>query len=337
MIKASSNKNTFIAAVLLEADAHKRRPAAITRDGVIVSLLLDNGTDRVAVPVITARTEKGADEIATRWARWLYEHLARQPVSRSNPDSCQVADCLPDAGVIRDWATVRRGWTVFLLQAFVENGAIVCTSKPRGYIDRAGIGGHLLVNSAACLGESIPMRLVVNSGFTMCGFSLPAANTLHGSPVVGYAVIDPDTPQSVIGDQLERYREHARAALVDAARREVIAASDSLSELAKPFNLSPVCPEPSLIQSAGESVAFPVALLPREETAPASGARRFVRHEYVAPLLGWQDPDMVRRQRDLLAVVVAELVDCADPCRDANELRRARDILAQVRLAGVPV
>lgn len=352
MIKSTVNKPTFWQAI---RDLEKKtggEAVAIVRDGKFISLQLDTKDGEDFETLIKTVTEYGAGATCEKWIRWfgellpllvaereakdrLIESLAISPAATSNP--APVADALPPQAVINQWANIRQGWTVFFIRAFVENGQITDVAEVRGYIDRAGIDGHILVNSMTQGAGSFPLRLVVNSGLTMCGFSTPYANAAGGAPVMGYAVIDPDTPESVIADQLETYGARARASLRDKATAELIDGLAALAALSVPF-LPESMPAPSLIRSSGElELRPPFPLEPGEITHPTSGARAYFRQEYRAALYGWQDPATVRRQRDLLAWVVLELMSCADPSRDAAALRRARDLVDQARRMGAPV
>ena len=352
MIKSTVNKPTFWQAI---RDLEKKaggEAVAIVRDGKFISLQLDTKDGEYFETLIKTVTEYGAGATCEKWVRWfgellpllvaerdakdrLIESLAISPAATRNP--APVSDVLPPQAVINEWANIRQGWTVFFIRAFVENGQITDVAEVRGYIDRAGIDGHILVNSMTQGAGSFPLRLVVNSGLTMCGFSTPYANAAGGAPVMGYAVIDPDTPESVIADQLEIYGARARASLRDKATAELIDGLAALTALSVPF-LPESLPAPSLIRSSGElELRPPFPLEPGEVTHPTSGARAYFRQEYRAALYGWQDPATVRRQRDLLAWVVLELMSCADPSRDAAALRRARDLVDQARRMGAPV
>ena len=351
MIKSTINKPTFWQAI---RDLEKKtggEAVAIVRDGKFISLQLDTKDGEDFETLIKALTEYGAVSTSEKWIRWFGELLPllvaerdakdrlieALTISPANGAALPVSGALPPQAVISEWAHTRQGWTVFFIRAFLENGQITDVAEVRGFIDRAGIDGHILVHSMTQGAGSIPLRLVVNSGFTMCGFSTPYANAAGGAPVMGYAVIDPDTPESVITDQLEIYGARARASLVDKARAELIDGLAALTALSVPF-LPESMAAPSLIRSSGElELRPPFPLEPGEITHPTSGARAYFRQEYRAALHGWQDPATVRRQRDLLAWVVLELMNCADPSRDAATLRRARDLVDQARRMGAPV
>lgn len=346
MLKSTVNKPTFWQAI---RDLEKKaggEAVAIVRDGKFISLQLDTKDGEDFETLIKTVTEYGAGATCEKWVRWFGELLPLLVAEREAKDRlieslaispAPVSDVLPPQAVINEWANIRQGWTVFFIRAFVENGQITDVAEVRGYIDRAGIDGHILVNSMTQGAGSFPLRLVVNSGLTMCGFSTPYANAAGGAPVMGYAVIDPDTPESVIADQLEIYGARARASLRDKATAELIDGLAALTALSVPF-LPESLPAPSLIRSSGElELRPPFPLEPGEVTHPTSGARVYFRQEYRAALYGWQDPATVRRQRDLLAWVVLELMSCADPSRDAAALRRARDLVDQARRMGAPV
>lgn len=350
MIKSTVNKPTFWQAI---RDLEKKtggEAVAIVRDGKFISLQLDTKDGEDFETLIKTVTEYGAGATCEKWVRWFGELLPLLVAEREAKDRLiesleirapseplPVAQPLPPQAVINEWANIRQGWTVFFIRAFVENGQITDVVEVRGYIDRAGIDGHILVNSMTQGAGSFPLRLVVNSGLTMCGFSTPYANAAGGAPVMGYAVIDPDTPESVIADQLEIYGARARASLRDKATAELIDGLAALTALSVPF-LPESLPAPSLIRSSGElELRPPFPLEPGEVTHPTSGARAYFRQEYRAALYGWQDPATVRRQRDLLAWVVLELMSCADPRRDEAALRRARDLVDQARRVGAPV
>ena len=236
---------------------------------------------------------------------------------------------------VKAWADARKGWAVFFLTAWLEDGEIRSGAKPWAHITGAGLDGHIFVEFAAGSG-SIPLHMVINSAAKLGAMSTPdSGGAARGAPAMCYAVFSPDTPDGAINDQLEKFEAELRAAIKTLIRQAVA------YDLAKVRNLAaaitPDVPAPSLIQSAGEHAQFPFGLEPQEVTNPASGARPYLRHVYAVDLPGWQDPDLVRRQRDLLAFVVSELIACADPSRDFNELRRARDLLEQARKAGAPV
>ena len=236
---------------------------------------------------------------------------------------------------VKAWADARKGWAVFFLTARLEDGEIRSGAKPWAHITGAGLDGHIFVEFAAGSG-SIPLHMVINSAAKLGAMSTPdSGGAARGAPAMCYAVFSPDTPDGAINDQLEKFEAELRAAIKTLIRQAVA------DDLAKVRNLAaaitPDVPAPSLIQSAGEHAQFPFGLEPQEVTNPASGARPYLRHVYAVDLPGWQDPDLVRRQRDLLAFVVSELIACADPSRDFNELRRARDLLEQARKAGAPV
>lgn len=325
MIKSTANKTDFSDQTLAQLARFGAVGVTVKSAAFDVAMVIERqDLEPVTLHLVHARTTYGADATAEKWNRWaaecLAEHLDKvQRAARKGESLCTMQRTRAEhaalgAGLgrmtaeqVKAWADARKGWAVFFLTAWLEDGEIRSGAKPWAHITGAGLDGHIFVEFAAGSG-SIPLHMVINSAAKLGAMSTPdSGGAARGAPAMCYAVFSPDTPDGAINDQLEKFEAELRAAIK------------------------------TLIQSAGEHAQFPFGLEPQEVTNPASGARPYLRHVYAVDLPGWQDPDLVRRQRDLLAFVVSELIACADPSRDFNELRRARDLLEQARKAGAPV
>lgn len=353
MIKSTANKTDFSDQALELLERFHAVGVKVQSTSFDVVMVIDRQDgEPVTVALVHARTTYGADATAEKWQRWaaecLAEHLDKaQRAARKGESLCAMQRNRAEraalgAGLgrmtdeqIKAWADTRKGWAVFFLTAWLEDGEIRSGAEPWAHITGAGLDGHIFVE-VADVSRSIPLHMVINSAAELGAMSTPdSGGAARGAPAMCYAVFSPDTPDGAINDQLEKFEAELRAAIKTLIRQAVA------DDLAKVRNLAaaitPDVPAPSLIQSAGEHAKFPFGLEPQEVTNPASGSRPYLRHVYAVDLPGWQDPDLVRRQRDLLAFVVSELIACADPSRDFNELRRARDLLEQARKAGAPV
>ena len=338
MIKSTANKTDFSDQTLAQLARFGAVGVTVQSTGFDVAMVIERqDLEPVTLHLVHARTTYGADATAEKWNRWAAECLAEHldKVQRAEHAALGAGLGRMTAEQVKAWADARKGWAVFFLTAWLEDGEIRSGAKPWAHITGAGLDGHIFVEFAAGSG-SIPLHMVINSAAKLGAMSTPdSGGAARGAPAMCYAVFSPDTPDGAINDQLEKFEAELRAAIKTLIRQAVA------DDLAKVRNLAaaitPDVPAPSLIQSAGEHAQFPFGLEPQEVTNPASGARPYLRHVYAVDLPGWQDPDLVRRQRDLLAFVVSELIACADPSRDFNELRRARDLLEQARKAGAPV
>ena len=353
MIKSTVNKTTFAATITdLARKHHATRARVALADLDVVLVLESKRAEPVRVQLVTARTVYGADATAEKWGRWTAEIMTDYRAALETATRKREGDralqrnaaeraaraigtgSMTDAE-IKAWAAARLGWAVFFLTGWLEDGEVRSGAKPWAHITGAGIDGHIFVE-VDDVKRSIPLHMVINSAAKLGAMSRPTSQgAAKGAPAMCYAVFSPDTPDAAINDQLEKFEMELRAKIKELIRLAVAEDLARLCELAAPIT-QPI-PVPSLIQSSGESPRFPFGMEPAALTKPESGARPYVRHVYAVDLPGWQDPDLVRRQRDLLAYVVAELIGCADQSRDADELRRARDMLEQARKAGAPV
>lgn len=349
MIKASSNKTEFAQAIRAIVKQSGGRPLSISRDGVFISLELTIAGAESFETLAICRTVDGAETTGEKWGRWFAEvqrelaaerDAARQ-AARVASGKPLVTDIMPQAE-IEAWAAARVGWTVFYICARIEEGQITSYAEQRGALHSAGRDGHIFVTYAPS-GQfgSFPLHLVANSGAKVGAVSTSDKGTLQGAPAMAYAVLDASNPDGVINDQLEAVECVVRAALLDQARAELDAMLATVSNLGA--FLAPAIPTPSIRTTEG---AFPASawgeregalFTKREHVVPKSGAKSYTVWDYTAPLPGWQDPILVRRQRDLLALALLELVECAEPGRDAAEIYRARDLLNQASKAGAPV
>ena len=353
MIKSTANKTDFADQTLALLEKFHAVGVTVQSTGFDVAMVIDRqGGEPVTVALVHARTTYGADATAEKWNRWaaecLAEHLDKvQRAARKSESLCSLqrtraeraARAIGTGGMtdaeVKAWADARKGWAVFFLTGWLEDGEVRSGAKPWAHITGAGIDGHIFVE-VDDVKRSIPLHMVINSAAKLGAMSHPSSQgAAKGAPAMCYAVFSPDTPDAAINDQIEKFEMELRAKIKGLIRQAVAEDLARLCELAAPIT-QPI-PVPSLIQSSGESPRFPFGMEPAALTKPESGARPYVRHVYAVDLPGWQDPDLVRRQRDLLAYVVAELIGCADQSRDADELRRARDMLEQARKAGAPV
>lgn len=219
MIKSTANKTDFSDQTLAQLARFGAVGVTVQSTGFDVAMVIERqDLEPVTVQLVKARTTYGADATAEKWNRWAADLL---PVPAAAP--VEPAFDRPPQPVISEWARTRQGWTVFFIRAYLEGGQVAAPIEIRGYIDRAGLDGHILVHSMTQGAGSIPLHLVINSGFDGCGFSTPYANAAGGAPVMGYAVIDPDTPETVIDDVLVMHQQTARALLVETARAELAA------------------------------------------------------------------------------------------------------------------
>lgn len=348
MIKSATNKPDFFAEVRrVAADAHAV-PVRLGLVGSSVKLYLDKDGTVIEHLLVRGRTGYGALATFQKWSRWMEELLSQlateQAKHQHNDDNYRrlaedrpaPADAMTQAEV-EQWAAARLGWTVFFITARFEGGQAVVTAQPRSFISGAGNGGIIFVsNGNGSNFGSIPLHMVMNSGAKLGAMSCPNREILEGAPVMAYAVLDPDNPEIVVKDQIAAFNDKVTSRLKALAREELAARLAALADTAAGVFPCQVM-APSLLCYRGEGPHFPDGMEPGPVVRPASGALSSTRYTYTAPLEGWQDPDTVRRQRDLLAWCVLELIACADPNRDACEIRRARDLVGQVRHLGAPV
>lgn len=212
MIKSTANKSDFSAQALALLERFHAVGVKVLSTGFDVAMVIERqNLEPVTLHLVHARTTYGADATAEKWNRWAADLLpAAAPV--------EPAFDRPPQQVVSEWARTRQGWTVFFIRAYLEGGQVVAPIEVRGYIDGAGLDGRVLFLSMPHGVGSIPLRLVINTGFDGCGFSTPYANAAEGAPVMGYAVIDPDTPETVIDDVLAMHQQAARALLEQACK-----------------------------------------------------------------------------------------------------------------------
>lgn len=346
MIKSATNKPDFFAEVRRLAAETNADPVRLALVGAAVKLCLDKDGAEVEHLLVRGRTSYGAMATFKKWSRWMEEllsQLAEEQAKRQRSaahcrrlaeDRPAPADVMTQAE-IEQWAAARLGWSVFFLTAWREGDEVTSGAKPWANIAGAGIDGHIFVEVGEAK-RSIPLHMVINSAAKLGAMSCPVSEgAAKGAPAMCYAVFSPDTPDSVVNDQLEMFETQLRVKIKELLRQAVAEALAGVRELAAPITRS--VPTPSLLCYPGEGPHFPEGMEPGPVAHPASGALSSTRYTYTAPLEGWQDQDTVRRQRDLLAWCVLELITCADPNRDACEIRRARDLVGQVRHLGSPV
>lgn len=214
MIKSTANKSDFSAQAMALLERFHAVGVKVLSTGFDVAMVIERqNLEPVTVQLVKARTTYGADATAEKWNRWAADLL---PVPAAAP--VEPAFDRPPQQVVSEWARTRQGWTVFFIRAYLEGGQVVAPIEVRGCIDGAGLDGRILFLSMPHGAGSIPLHLVINTGFDGCGFSTPYANAAEGAPVMGYAVIDPDTPETVIDDVLALHQQAARALLEQACK-----------------------------------------------------------------------------------------------------------------------
>ena len=221
MIKSTANKTDFSDQTLAQLARFGAVGVTVQSTGFDVAMVIERqDLEPVTLHLVHARTTYGADATAEKWNRWAAECLAEHldKVQRAEHAALGAGLGRMTAEQVKAWADARKGWTVFFIRAYLEGGQVVAPIEVRGYIDGAGLDGRVLFLSMPHGVGSIPLRLVINTGFDGCGFSTPYANAAEGAPVMGYAVIDPDTPETVIDDVLAMHQQAARALLEQACK-----------------------------------------------------------------------------------------------------------------------